>query len=255
MADVNARDAKLVQYLSEAHSKEKALETALNAHIAMTDRKPYKKRLREHLTETKNHARQLERRIKKIGGATAKGPEIAGQVVAQAKELQRGPLHMLRGTSEEEKLLKNAQTEYSEEHHEIAMYNAIEALAEEVGDKETAKLARSIRRDEEKMARYLENLIPTLTKAVAKAEIPAAERKKSSGRSRSSSSRKSSGSSSRKSSSSARKRSTSGSSRKQSSGGSRKRSSGSSSRSRGGSSSRSRGGSSSRSTRSSRSRS
>ena len=85
---------------------------------------------------------------------------------------------MVRGTSPEEKLLKNAKTEYWNEHEEIATYAAIETLAEEVGDKETAKLARDIRRDEEKMARYLERLIPSLTKAVAKAEIPAAERRK-----------------------------------------------------------------------------
>ncbi len=92
---------------------------------------------------------------------------------------------MLRGTSPEEKLLKNAKTEYWNEHEEIATYSAIETLAEEVGDKETAKLARDIRRDEEKMARYLEKLIPTLTKAVAKAEIPAAERRKPAQRKRS----------------------------------------------------------------------
>ena len=57
-------------------------------------------------------------------------------------------------------------------------------MAEEVGDKETAKVARAIRRDEERMAKYLEGLIPTLTKAVAKTEIPAAERSTNGGRRR-----------------------------------------------------------------------
>jgi ferritin-like metal-binding protein YciE len=178
MPELNVRDAKLVQYLNEAHAKEKELETALNAHIGMTDRTPYKKRLRQHLTETKGHARQLERRIKKLGGSTAKVPELASKGVALAK----GPLHMLRGTSSEEKLLKNAKTEYSEEHEEIATYTAIETLAEEVGDKETAKMARAIRRDEERMAKYLEGLIPTLTKAVVKTEIPREERPTNGGR-------------------------------------------------------------------------
>jgi len=172
MADLNARDTKLVQYLNEAHAKEKELETSLQAHIGMTTRPPYKKRLQQHLKETKDHARQLERRIKKLGGSTAKVPELASRGIALAK----GPLHMVRGTGEEEKLLKNAKTEYSEEHHEIATYTAIEALAEAVGDNETAKLARSIRRDEERMAKYLEGLIPTLTKAVARSEVPADER-------------------------------------------------------------------------------
>ena len=46
MAAPNARDTKLIQYLNEAYGKEKELETALEAHIAMTTRTPYKKRLR-----------------------------------------------------------------------------------------------------------------------------------------------------------------------------------------------------------------
>ena len=68
MADLNERDAKLVQYLSEAFGKEKELETSLEAHIAMTTKAPYKKRLKAHLKETKGHAKELERRIKKLGG-------------------------------------------------------------------------------------------------------------------------------------------------------------------------------------------
>ncbi len=172
------REGKLVQYLSEAYGKEKELETALEAHIAMTTRKPYKKRLQEHLKETKSHSRQLERRIKQIGGG---GPQlldkIAGQATAKAVSLAKGPLHMVRGTGEAEKMLKNAKTEYFNEHEEIATYTAIETLAESVNDKETAKLARAIRRDEERMASFLEKQIPVLTKAVVTEEIPAAERR------------------------------------------------------------------------------
>jgi len=82
----------------------------------------------------------------------------------------------VRGTGAEEKQLKNAKTEFSEEHEEIATYLAIETLAESVGDIETAKLAKDIRREEERMAAFLAKQIPLLTKEVAKAEIPAAER-------------------------------------------------------------------------------
>jgi ferritin-like metal-binding protein YciE len=169
----STRDEKLVQYLNEAYGKEKELETALSAHIGMTTRRPYKKRLQDHLKETKNHARLIERRIKKLGGDSSTLGEIAGRAMATAK----GPLHALRGTGEEEKLLKNAKSEYSEEAEEIATYTAIEALAEAVGDTETAKVARQIRREEERMASFLAQQIPILTRAVAQAEIPASERK------------------------------------------------------------------------------
>ena len=187
MPDLTARDAKLVQYLNEAYGKEKQLETALEAHIAMTTRDSYRKRLQAHLRETKQHARSVERRIKQLGGVAetvalplpepvgkaAQRVQTAGQ---KAAALARGPLHVVRGTSEQEKQLKNAKTEYAEEAQEIATYRAIETLAEIVGDRDTATLARGIRREEERMAAFLERLIPTLTKAVAKEEIPAAER-------------------------------------------------------------------------------
>ena len=48
---------------------------------------------------------------------------------------------MLRGSGEQEKMLKNAKTEYFNEHEEIANYPAIETLAEKAGDQETAKIA------------------------------------------------------------------------------------------------------------------
>jgi len=173
MADMNERDAKLVQYLSEAYGKERELEAALQAHIAMTVKGPYKKRLQQHLKETKAHAKQVERRIKKLGGGGQTLQSVVGKVTAAAK----GPMHAIRGGSEQEKMLKNAKTEYFNEHEEIATYLAIETLAEKVRDSETAKLARAIRREEERMAGFLQGQIKSLTGAVAREDIPAALRR------------------------------------------------------------------------------
>jgi len=173
MADMNERDAKLVQYLSEAYGKERELEAALQAHIAMTAKGPYKKRLQQHLKETKQHAKQVERRIKKLGGGGQTLQGAVGKLTAAAK----GPLHAIRGSGEQEKMLKNAKTEYFNEHEEIATYLAIETLAERVKDSETAKLARAIRREEEKMANFLQGQIKALTGAVAREDIPAALRR------------------------------------------------------------------------------
>jgi ferritin-like metal-binding protein YciE len=187
VANPNARDAKLIQYLNEAYGKEKQLETALEAHIEMATKAPYRKRLKEHLRETKTHAREVQRRIKQLGGKAESvpvpGPDILSEAASTAQEvaqrgvaLAQGPLHVVRGTGEEEKQLKNAKTEYSDEAEEIANYTAIETLAESVGDRETARLAKGIRAQEERMAGFLSRVIKQLTKAVAQAEIPAAER-------------------------------------------------------------------------------
>ncbi|MDX6634785.1 MAG: hypothetical protein QOF06_988 [Solirubrobacterales bacterium] len=178
MADLNERDAKLVQYLSEAYGKERELEAALGAHIAMTVKGPYKKRLQQHLKETKAHAKQVERRIKQLGGGAQTLQGTVGKLTAVAK----GPLHMVRGSGEQEKMLKNAKTEYFNEHEEIATYLAIETLAERVKDPETAKLARTIRREEERMAGFLQSQIKALSGAVAREEIPPALRRGGSAR-------------------------------------------------------------------------
>ena len=285
VAQPQAKDLKLIQYLNEAYAKETQLETALQAHIAMTTRAPYKKRLQQHLKETKAHSRDVKRRIKQLGGKAEEvnvpGPDAVTEAATSALDLARkgvaamqGPVHMLRGTGEQEKLLKNAKTEFQDEAEEIATYISIEQLAKSVGDKETEQLARRIRREEERMRDFLGRLIPQLTKAVAQEEIPAAERRttrrRSSGRSssRSGSSSSSSRSTSRsggsrsgsaKSTSSRSGSAKSTSSRsKSSSSGSRAKSSGSrakSSGSRSSGSSRSKSSGSSRSGSGSRSRS
>src|SRR4029078_8919126 len=67
MADeLTTRDAKLIQYLNEAYGKEKELETALQAHIKMAKRPPYKKRLQEHLRETQAQSTGLDKRIEPL---------------------------------------------------------------------------------------------------------------------------------------------------------------------------------------------
>jgi ferritin-like metal-binding protein YciE len=250
MADPNARDTKLIQYLNEAYGKEMELETALQAHIAMTSKDAYKKRLQDHLKETRGHAREVKRRIKQLGGKAEAGPISSGpgviteaatgltSVASKAVAAAQGPLHTIRGTGEAEKMLKNARTELTDEFHEIGQYTGIESLAEAVGDKDTAKLARGIRREEERMAKFLAKQIEQLAKAVAREEIPAAERNGGSSRRRSSSrrsssSRSSNGSSSRSSSSS---RTKSSGSRSKSGGTRAKASSSRSSSSRSGSS-------------------
>ena len=168
MADVSTRDAKLIQYLNEAYGKEKELETALQAHIGMTDARavqeapPAAPARRRSRTPRPRAPHQEARRRR---------PRPADRRRSRARRSRpaKGPLHALRGTGEEEKLLKNAKTEYSEEHEEIATYTAIETFAESVGDKETAKLARSIRRDEERMAELPRATDPELAKGVGHA--------------------------------------------------------------------------------------
>jgi ferritin-like metal-binding protein YciE len=177
---INTRDAHLVAWLGEAYAKESELEADLTAHIALTEKDSYKKRLKEHLKETREHKRMVERRIKALGGKAVAGPEIplvpdaVDEIAGKAVAAVKGQIAAGRAliTRQAETHVRNAQEELREEHVEIAIYTRIETFATEVGDTETAKLAKTIRRDEERMAKYLSAELPRLVKALVKAEIP-----------------------------------------------------------------------------------
>src|SRR5947209_18807198 len=181
---MNARDLKLVQWLNEAYAKEAELEADLTAHIALTQKDSYKKRLRKHLTETRDHKKRVAARIKKLGGTATAGPHIpgvpgaVGEVAGKTVAAVKGQVGTARAavTGQAETHLRNAQEELREEHVEIAIYSRIETFATEVRDRETATLARSIRRDEERMAKFLDGELTRLVKAVVRASVPPAER-------------------------------------------------------------------------------
>jgi len=152
----------------------------------VTTRGDYEKRLKQHLKETKSHATAVARRIKQLGGTaetvSLPGPEGASKaaetvrdVVGKAKAAAQGPMHLARGSGEQAKMLHNARIQYRDEAEEIASYTVIDALATAVGDKQTAKLARDIRREEERMALFIADLLPELATDVAHDEIPVSE--------------------------------------------------------------------------------
>jgi len=212
--DTPTRDAVLVKYLNEAFGKEKQLEINLQALITRAqNHKALKKGFQDHLKVTKNQSRELQKRIKDLGGKAEAGPDLPGPdgltevgsrvtaVANKALAAAKGPVQMLRGTGEADNMLRNVRDAYWNEAEEIAHYDVIEAVATKLNDRETVQLAKRFRREEEKMQKFLGRQITTLAGDVVKEEVPAKERRtKGSSRRRSSSA--SSGSSSRSRSSS-----------------------------------------------------
>lgn len=167
-------EQKVVQYLNEARAAELGLVQVLQAQIAMTPQGSYRNALEKHLDETHDHARRIDRRVAELGSAgnpfhIAMG--WAEDALAQTFALAKMPLDLWRGSGGEEKVLKNAKDACATEALEIATYTALEHLARGVGDETTAKLAASIRSDEEKMLARVMREIPKLTDAVVRADV------------------------------------------------------------------------------------
>ena len=167
-------EQKVVQYLNEAHASELALVRVLQSQIAMTPRGSYRTALETHLGETREHAERVAAHVDALGGRSdpwAAVTDLAETVLAQTLALGKTPFDLLRGSGGDEKVLKNAKDACATEALEIATYTAIERLARSVGDEETAKLAASIRADEEKMLERIMRELPKLTDAVVGADI------------------------------------------------------------------------------------
>jgi ferritin-like metal-binding protein YciE len=171
---MNRSEQKLVQYLTEAHGMEMTLVRELQSQIAMTPRGRFRTALETHLRQTREHAERLQARLRELGAGGNPLRAVAGgaqAVAGQAFALAKTPLDLVRGSGGEEKVLKNAKDACAAEAREIATYDALERLANALGDRDTAKLAASIRGDEEKMLDRVRREIPSLTDAVVRADV------------------------------------------------------------------------------------
>jgi ferritin-like metal-binding protein YciE len=165
---------KVVQYLNEAHATEAGLVRVLQSQIAMTPRGSYRSELERHLAETREHAERVQARLGELGAGGNPAQVAVGFVesaIGQTLALWKAPLDLLRGAGGEEKVLKNAKDACATEALEIATYTALEQLARSVGDETTARLAASIRGDEERMLQRVQRELPRLAAAVVGAEV------------------------------------------------------------------------------------
>ena len=165
---------KILGYLEELHALETHLVSTLTAHIAMTPRSEYRDLLERHRYETRTQAQRIEQRLTELGRSNSLVHVVyatAQDALGQGVALLLAPLNMIRGTGGEERLLRNARDECASEAMEIASYDALEAVAEAVGDARTAVLAREHRTQEEVFLRELREAIPGLAMDVIDAEV------------------------------------------------------------------------------------
>ncbi|HEY7633304.1 MAG TPA: DUF892 family protein [Thermoleophilaceae bacterium] len=159
-----AGDARVIDYLREARADELALARTLRSHIAEAPRGLYRSGLEGYLRETRTHARRIEGRLHQLGAGP--GPlrssaralrEAGGGVLAKG----RAPLK-LRKTAEK-KQLDGAQFGCATEGLVIATYTALQMVARQAGDDDTAKLAADILVEEQRMLEWLRHEIVKLT--------------------------------------------------------------------------------------------
>jgi ferritin-like metal-binding protein YciE len=168
-------EQKVLEYVKEARASELALARVLQSQIAVAPRGSHRDGLETHLEETRSQAARLKARARELDRGfhpLTLAVGVAEAVTGQALALAKTPVDLVRGgASGDEKVLKNAKDAAASEALEIATYTALERLAELAGDATTAKLAATIRAEEERMLERLLHEIPALTEAVHSSEV------------------------------------------------------------------------------------
>lgn len=166
--------SRIVKLLDEALATEKAMERELSSQIAMTPAGPYRTAVERHLRETRGQSDRIEERLDELDGSPGlldSGWRLAEITVAQAVAMARAPIEVLRGSSAEEKVLKNARDSAAAEAREIALYRSVADFAERAGDRKTANMAREICDQEERMLDRVLSEIDGLTRQVFDSEV------------------------------------------------------------------------------------
>src|SRR3712207_2617962 len=150
-----AHEDFVIKWLNDAYGMENALVRVLKNHAKDAEGRPQVQNgIREHIETTRRHADRVKERIQRLGGDTS---TLKTGMATISGTLQG----MSTGVAEDE-LVKSAISDYAAERFEVACYRALITAAEEIGDQETVHACQENLREDEEMARWLEQQLPTV---------------------------------------------------------------------------------------------
>jgi ferritin-like metal-binding protein YciE len=135
---------QLVKHVDEAYAMEQNVLRMLDGMIETTDDPEIVRELEHHKVQTEGQAERMKRALERHDASPSMIKEAGGILGALAKI----PMDLVRG----EKAGRNARDGYATEHMEIASYELLARIADQAGDEETARDARSIIEEEREMA-------------------------------------------------------------------------------------------------------
>jgi ferritin-like metal-binding protein YciE len=164
-------EERLLEWLRDAHAAEEQAETMLKGTASRIENYPdLKARIEQHIGETQRQAELIRGCIERRGGSTSAIKDTGAKMLALGQALS--------GVFVGDEVMKASIASYAFEAMEIASYRILISTAQEVGDTETARVCEQILKEEEAMADWLEQNIPSLTKSyLARERTPGATAK------------------------------------------------------------------------------
>ncbi|WP_119271461.1 ferritin-like domain-containing protein [Taklimakanibacter deserti] len=149
-------EERLMEWLRDAHAAEEQAETMLSSFADRLEHYPeLKDRVTRHVKETQRQAEEIKKCIERRNGSTS------AFKVAGAKAIGLG--QALSGIFVGDEVMKGALASRAFEAMEITSYTILVKTAQQVGDTETATVCGQILREEEAMAKWLDEHIESLT--------------------------------------------------------------------------------------------
>ena len=158
---VNDIQDRIARYIDDAIALEASGITGLKDMISEATDPQDAAMFQQHLTETERQKERLEARLAALGGTSNKLKDVLNKIGMAATDLLHG------GKDPGDKATRNLIQAYTIENLEVATYESLHAAATEVGDTETANLAKSIQAEEEAAAKKIfPRIAPVARRAV-----------------------------------------------------------------------------------------
>lgn len=166
VGDVEDQKERLVRYLDDAWSVEKALVDALQKMADETADATAKSAYLEHRQVTHDQEERLEARIRALGEEPAKHKGFFTRMLGSLGNIMHHPHDDYDQTSQD--LMKA----YGIENFEQAMYQSLRAYASAIGDLETVRLAEEHLSQEQQAAQKVWSMIEPAAVRPAGASSP-----------------------------------------------------------------------------------
>ncbi|WP_456269168.1 ferritin-like domain-containing protein [Kushneria sp. AK178] len=150
--------AHFMDWLRDAHAMEQQAETMLKAQAKRIEHYPeLHERIEQHIEETRGQSALLEECIERLDGSTSGVKDMGGKMAATAQGMG--------GMFTSDEVVKGGAASYAFEHFEIANYRALIGAADYLGEPEVRATLERILKEEEAMAKWLEDHLPSITQA------------------------------------------------------------------------------------------
>lgn len=168
---MNAPREHLIDWLRDAHAMEKAAIQILQRQDERLENYPeMHRKVREHLEVSRRQADQVADCIERLDGDSSTLKDLTGSFAANMNA-------MMNAMSSDE-VVKDGIADYAFEHFEIASYRSLIAAAEAANEPEIAQICQDILQEEEAMADWLAEHLPTTTQTFLQRERADVEAKR-----------------------------------------------------------------------------